>query len=374
MKLLVLIGSPREAISQAPIIRAMQGNPDSFEVSVCVGGKRPAALDAALSTFQIVPNEQLSVSALDGTPAERAARMFEPLDRVVAVEMPDWVVVQGDGSMAAVGSLVAYYRRVQIAHVEAGVRSYDKYSPFPAEMNRRVTDLLADLNFAPTAHCQRNLIDEGFPRKRVPVTGSTAIDALQHALQIDCDLQHTPVSEVSFDRPVLLVAARSEETDLPNEICGALRRIATQYASQVHIVYVKHIDTAAGESVDSILGDLENVTVVPPLDYLPFVHLLNRCQLVLTDSGGVQEEACSLGKPVLLLSNVTERIEALEEGTAKLVGTAETGIVKEVQQLLDDRSAYAAMAQPSKLFGDGRAAAVICHELLHSERRGANVP
>ncbi len=374
MKLLFLIGSPREAISQAPIIRAMQGNPESFEVSVCVGGKRPAALDAALSIFQIVPNRQLSVSVLDGTPTERAARMFEPLDQVVAGEKPDWVVVQGDGSMAAMGSLVAYYRRVQIAHVEAGLRSYDKYSPFPAEMNRRVADLLADLNFAPSAHCQRNLIDEGFPRKRVPVTGSTAIDALQHALHLDCDLQYTSVSAVPFDQPVLLVTVRSEETDLTDEICSALRRIATHYGSRIHIVYVKRIDPAADESMDSILGDLENVTVVPPLDYLVFVHLLSRCQLVLTDSGGVQEEACSLGKPVLLLSNVTDRIEALAEGTTKLVGTAETGIVKEVQQLLADRSVYAAMAQPSKLFGDGRAAAVICHELLHSESSGANVP
>ncbi|MCZ6713949.1 MAG: UDP-N-acetylglucosamine 2-epimerase [Deltaproteobacteria bacterium] len=206
------------------------------------------------------------------------------------------------------------------------------------------------------------------------MTGSTAIDALQHALHLDCDLQYTSVSAVPFDQPVLLVTVRSEETDLTDEICSALRRIATHYGSRIHIVYVKCIDPAADESMDSILGDLENVTVVPPLDYLVFVHLLSRCQLVLTDSGGVQEEACSLGKPVLLLSNVTDRIEALAEGTTKLVGTAETGIVKEVQQLLDDRSVYAAMAQPSKLFGDGRAAAVICHELLHSESSGANVP
>ncbi len=374
MKLLFLIGSPREAISLAPIIRAMQGDPESFAVSVCVGGQRPAALDAALSIFQIVPNQELSVSLTDGTPAERAARMIEPLDRVLAAEQPDWLVVQGDASTAAVGSLVAYYRRVRIAHVEAGIRSYDKYSPFPAEMNRRVTDLLADLNFAPTAHCQRNLLDEGLPRKRVPVTGSTGIDALHHALQLDCDFAHTAISGVPFDKPVLLVTAHSEEADPPQEICNALRRIATGYGSQVHIVYVNHLAPGADESVDSILGDLENVTVVPPLDYLVFVHLLNRSQLVLTDSGGVQEEACSLGKPVLLLRSVSERLDALAEGTTKVVGTAEEGIVKEVQQLLDDRSVYAARSQPSKLFGDGRAAKTICHELLHSERRGANVP
>ena len=367
MKLLFLIGSPREAIALGPIIRAAKSQPESFDARVCVSGRRPAALDAALAMFEITPDRELSVSAGDGTPAECAARLLEPVDQMLAAEKPECLLVHGDASTALVGSLAAYYRRVQIAHVEAGVRTYDKYAPFPEEMNRRVTDLLADIHFAPTEHCQRNLIDEGFAAKRILVTGSTGIDALHYALGLECELARGPLAGVPWDKRVLLVSTNSRDAELPEETCNALRQLAETYGPEIHVVYVSRLDPDNGESLDSILGDLENVTVVPPLDYRVFVHLLNSCHLVLTDAGGIQEEACCLGKPVLLLGGISERLEGLAEGAARLVGTVAAGIVKEVQRLLDDASVYEAMARPSKVFGDGRAAERICYELLHRD-------
>ena len=199
---------------------------------------------------------------------------------------------------------------------------------------------------------------------------------MHRALQLDCDLKHGSLCDIPFEKRVLLVGAHPQKNSAGalEEICTALRRIAISYGSEIHIVYVDRLDPGARESVDALLGDLENVTLAPLLDYVLFVHLLNRCHLVLTDSGGIQEEACSLGKPVLLLSSFTERLEALAEGTAKVVGTGEAGIVKQLQLLLDDASAYAAMARPSKLYGDGRAAARICYEFLRREEYGDNLP
>jgi UDP-N-acetylglucosamine 2-epimerase (non-hydrolysing) len=376
MKLLFFIGTPREAITLAPIVRATQSSPQCFEVKVCLTGERCEGLAPVLTAFEIQSSREPLVSAADGTTAQLAARMIEPLDHVLASEKPDWILVQGASTTAMVGSLVAYYRRLRTAHVEAGLRSYAKYAPFPGEMNRRMADLLADLYFVPTERCQRNLIDEGVDAKRILVTGSTGIDAMHRALQLDCDLTCGPLSGIPFEKRVLLVGANARESfaGALEEICTAFRRVAISYGSEIHIVYVDRLDPGARESVDALLGDLENVTLAPLLDYVSFVHLLNRCHLVLTDSGGIQEEACSLGKPVLLLNSFTERLEALAEGTAKVVGTGEASIVKQLQLLLDDASTYAAMARPSKLYGDGRAAARICYEFLRREEYGDNLP
>jgi UDP-N-acetylglucosamine 2-epimerase (non-hydrolysing) len=375
MKLLFLIGTPREAITLGPIIRAARSGAQALEVSVCLTGERRQGLDAALATFEICASRELSVSPPDATPTQLVAWMIEPLDQVLAAEQPDWLIVHGDTTTAMVGSLAAYYRRVPIAHVEAGVRSHDKYSPHPEEINRRIADLLADLHFAPTEHAQRSLLDEGVDAKRILVTGSPGIDALHHALQIDCDVKRGPLASVPFEKRIVVVSAHAYEDfgGSLEDICNAVRQLASHYDSETHIVYVTHSHSGLYEMIDAALGDLQNVTLTPPLEYVSFVHLLNRAQLVLTDSGGIHEEATSLGKPVLLLSNVTERIEALDEGTAKVVGTDPAGIVKETRLLLDDKSAYAAMARPSKLYGDGRAASRICYEILHREEHGRNV-
>jgi UDP-N-acetylglucosamine 2-epimerase (non-hydrolysing) len=278
-------------------------------------------------------------------------------------------LVQGDTTTVAAASLAAFYAGVKVGHVEAGLRTNDKRQPFPEEINRRIAGLIADLHFAPTARSRANLLAEGVPDATIQVTGNTVIDALQWVAQQPMDRGALPAGLPDTDgettRLILVTAHRRENFGGPLEqICLALRDIATSYADQVHLVYPVHPNPNVQGPVYALLGDLPNVTLTPPLDYLPMVHLLKRATLVLTDSGGLQEEAPGFGKPVLVLRAVTERPEGVEAGTVRLVGTDRKRIVDQTTLLLNDPLAYAEMARAVNPYGDGHAAGRIVNALL----------
>ncbi len=375
MKLLFPIGTAREAISLAPVIRAMQSRPELFEVQVCLAPGRQAPVVAALATFGITPEHEIQGGASERSCAQRLAGLVEALDRLAAEQQPDWVLVQGDGTTALAGGLVAHYRRVRLAHVEAGLRTYDKFNPFPGEMNRRIVDLLADLYFAPTERAERHLVDEGVDAGRILMSGSPRIDALRYALGLEHDLTRGATAGVPLDGRILLVAMRhapDSEGEI-EDLIPALRQLTQGYESDLEVVLpFRGDDLERIERIESGLDGLERVSVIPELDYVGYAHLLRRSHLVLTDSDGVQEEAASLGKPVLVMRNETERLDALAEGTVRMVGTDAIDIVKGVQILCEDPEEYAGMARPSELYGDGRAAERIAYEFQRRREPGGD--
>ena len=383
--LLCVVGTRPEAIKLAPVIRELRCRasvttggtaPDGDQrlpgvrVSVCVTAQHREMLDQVLRLFDIVPDYDLDVMTEDQTPSRVAAAVLQRLEPVLDAEHPDWVVVQGDTTTVAATLLAAYHARVRSAHVEAGLRTHDKWQPFPEEMNRRLAGVIADLHFAPTVRAQQNLVGEGVPGDRILVTGNPVIDALQWVAALPCEEVVAPRDGGEGGAParlILVTAHRRESFGAPFEgICRALRGIASRYGGDVHVVYPVHPNPSVQGPVTRLLGDVPNITLLPPLDYLRLVHLMKRAYLVLTDSGGIQEEAPGLGKPVLVLREVTERPEGVEAGTARVVGTEPDRIVAEAARLLDDRAAYDRMAKAVNPYGDGRAAGRIADALLGS--------
>jgi UDP-N-acetylglucosamine 2-epimerase (non-hydrolysing) len=328
-------------------------------------------LDQVLGLFEIKPDYDLNIMQGGQSPTQVAAAVLARLEPILKTERPDWVLVQGDTTTVAAASLAAFYAGVRVGHVEAGLRTNDKRQPFPEEINRRIAGLIADLHFAPTQRSRANLLAEGVPDAAIMVTGNSVIDALQWVAQQPVDPDAFPVGlpeiEHSATRLILVTAHRRENFGSPLEqICLALRDIATAYGDQVHLVYPVHPNPNVLGPVRARLGDLPNVSLTPPLDYLPMVHLLKQATLVLTDSGGLQEEAPGFAKPVLVLRAVTERPEGVEAGTVKLVGTDRKRIFDETRLLLDDPEAYARMAKAANPYGDGHAAERIVQALLDS--------
>jgi len=281
-------------------------------------------------------------------------------------ERPDWVLVQGDTTTVMAASIAAFYAGIKIGHVEAGLRTYNKAQPFPEEGNRRIAGVVADLHFAPTTQARANLLRENIPPETVIVTGNPVIDALQAMAQLSCPLECGPLAEVPWHKRLLLVTVhRRENFGRPlSDICHALRDIASSYCNTVHIIYPVHLNPQVWEPVHKFLDGIPGITLVQPLHYLQFVQLLKRSYLVLTDSGGLQEEAPSLGKPVLVLRRTTERPEAIEAGTAKLIGPFFQNIVSETSHVLEHQPAYQQMAQAINPYGDGQAAPRIVATLL----------
>jgi len=331
-------------------------------------------LDQVLQLFGITPDFDLDVMEPDQALPELTAAIFRGLDPVLEQSRPDWLLVQGDTTTVLAAALLGYYRRIRVGHVEAGLRTGDKWQPFPEEINRRVAGVVADLHFAPTERARQNLLREGVASDRIVVTGNPVIDALQSIAARPYDETKGPLAAIpSGRRVILLTAHRRESFGAPLEgIFSAVKRLALSYADSVHFVYPVHLNPNVRQPAERLLGGVPNITLIDPLDYLPMVHLLKRCYLVLTDSGGLQEEAPALGKPVLVLRQVTERPEAIDAGTARLVGTNPDRIEAETRQLLDDPQAYAAMAQAANPFGDGHAAERIVEALLEmwSAERG----
>lgn len=369
LKVLSVFGTRPEAIKMAPVVRELARYPELVESRVCVTAQHRELLDQVLRTFRIRPDYDLGIMAPDQGLSEVAARVLGGLDGVLAEFGPDWVVVQGDTTTTLAGALAGFHRGARVAHVEAGLRTPDRRLPFPEEMNRRLVATLADFHFAPTEAARRHLLAEGVDDGAIAVTGNTSIDALLCVAG-----RGAPADPLAADqrRLVLVTAHRRESFGAPlRAVCDAIRRLARARAD-IRFVYPVHPNPDVVGPVHRALGDLANVSLTEPLEYVALVHLLQRSYLVLTDSGGLQEEAPSLGKPVLVLRDVTERPEAVEAGTARLVGTEPDVICAWVERLLDDPVTYAAMARAVNPYGDGQAALRIVRRLLRAS--GIEVP
>lgn len=351
----------------APVVRLL-GQTRGIESRVCVTAQHRQMLDQVLDLFQIRPDFDLNLMRDDQSLAELSAAIFTNLDPIFKDFQPDWVLVQGDTTTVAITALLAYYHRVRVGHVEAGLRTHDKWQPFPEEINRRVAGVTADLHFAPTEWARQNLWNEGIPQQAIVVTGNPVIDALQFvAGQPEPESIRQLMTQQGIDdgngrRLILITAHRRENFGEPlKRICAALPEIAGR--GDVELVYPVHLNPNVQEPVNRLLQGVKHITLLPPLDYLPLVHLMKRAALILTDSGGLQEEAPAFGIPTLVLREVTERPEGVRAGTLRLVGTDKTKIVGETNRLLDDPDAYAAMAKAVNPYGDGHAAEKIVQAL-----------
>lgn len=364
-RVLSIFGTRPEAVKMAPVVERLAATP-GVESSVCVTAQHRQMLDQVLDLFDIQPDYDLDIMRPDQALSDLTAALFTGLDPVLQDAQPDWVLIQGDTTTVMVAALLAYYHRIRVGHVEAGLRTGDKWQPFPEEVNRRIAGAIADLHFAPTPQARENLLREGVPAERVVVTGNPVIDALQTIAARPYEFESGPLAGIPWNRRVILVTAhRRENFGQPlADIFSAIRRIAENYAEQVHFVYPVHLNPNVHRPAHRALGGIPNITLLDPLDYLPMVHLMKRAYLVLTDSGGIQEEAPAFGIPVLVMRRLTERPEAVEAGTARLVGTDPERIVAEASRLLDDEGAHAAMARAINPFGDGHAAERIVQALL----------
>jgi len=359
IRLMVVFGTRPECIKLAPVIKALKGC-DDFEVIITVTAQHREMLDQFLSFFELRPDYDLNIMQHGQTLTEITCRALDGLDGVLSKERVDMVMVQGDTTTAFAAALAAYYHRVSSAHVEAGLRTHDKMQPFPEEINRRLIGAIADLHFAPTVRAKQNLLQEGVEAKRIFVTGNTVVDAL-----LECLERLPPVHSNSSWRTLLVTAHRRENWGEPlKRICRALTRVLERF-KDVRVVFPMHRNPVVREIAVSYLGSHERVELIDPPDYFGFVQLMRLAHIIVTDSGGVQEEAPALGKPVLVLRNVTERPEAIEAGVAKLVGTDESAIVDELCRLLSDENAYARMARSVNPYGDGKASQRIVHGLRH---------
>lgn len=376
MKVLTIFGTRPEAIKLAPVIRKLQQRSlaDDLKSVVCVTAQHRQMLDQVLSLFRILPDYDLNLMQENQAPTQVASSVLARVQPILEKERPDWVLVQGDTTTVAAASLAAFYARVQVGHVEAGLRTYDKWHPFPEEINRRVASVIADLHFAPTERSRQNLLREGIPESCILVTGNPVIDALQWVSAQPFDDAQFPwrlaKAGITSDstrpvRTILVTAHRRENFGEPLEnICMALRDLADRYPDTVQIVYPVHMNPLVWEPVHRLLEGMSNIFLVPPLEYLPLIHLMKQSYMVLTDSGGIQEEAPGLGVPVLVLRDVTERPEAVEAGTVRVVGTRRDRIVAEAVRLLEDSDLYSQMAHAVNPYGDGHAAERIVCALL----------
>lgn len=377
MKILCVFGTRPEAIKMAPVVKTLQKEP-SFVSRVCVTAQHREMLDQVLDIFDIKPDFDLNLMKMDQTLGEITGRVLAGMEKVFSQWKPDIILVHGDTTTSLATSLAAYYARIAVGHVEAGLRTGDKYAPWPEEMNRRLTGAIADIHFAPTKKARENLLREGVEERKIHVTGNTVIDAL---LAIEKKLASETSLRGKFDeifpfldpdKKLILVTGHRRENfgEGFEAICQALAEIGN--CGNAQIVYPVHLNPNVQEPVHRILARKPNIFLLPPQTYLPFVYLMRRCDLVLTDSGGIQEEAPALGKPVLVMREVTERPEALAAGTARLVGTDRRTIVEWVNRLLEDSEAYESMARARNPFGDGLAAGRIAAALkiLGDSRNG----
>lgn len=363
----------------APVVKQLAKTP-GIEARVCVTAQHRQMLDQALKLFAIQPDYDLDLMREDQSLAQLSANILTGLDPVLEDFAPDYVLAQGDTTTVAIASLLCYYRRIKFGHVEAGLRTHNKWAPFPEEVNRRIAGVVADLHFAPTEWSKRNLLREGVDEGIVKVTGNTVIDALQFVAKqeepeevkilieklglqnVKRKMQNPPLAA---RRLILVTAHRRENFGEPMEnICRALIGLAER--GDVEIVYPVHLNPNVQEPVNRLLKAVDHITLLPPLDYLPLVHLMKHAHLILSDSGGIQEEAPAFGIPTLVLRDTTERPEGVEAGTLKLAGTDTAKITSEANALLDDPAAYKAMSQAANPYGDGHAAERIVRALLDS--------
>jgi UDP-N-acetylglucosamine 2-epimerase (non-hydrolysing) len=387
-KVLLVFGTRPEAIKMAPVVKELQRHPEEFKTVVCVTAQHRQMLDQVLQLFDIRPDYDLDIMKPGQDLFDVTCNVLQGLRPVLQQEQPDIVLVHGDTTTTMAAALAAYYCRIPVGHVEAGLRTHNKFAPFPEEINRTVASALTDLHFAPTEAARQNLLREGVAAETIIITGNTVVDALFMVREkmeregLDKQIERDFVARYPALGPIF--AANEPSTPSPRlilvtghrrenfgegfeNICHALAEIADKY-DDVEILYPVHLNPNVQEPVHRLLGNVRrhNVHLIEPVDYLPFVHLMNRSYLIITDSGGVQEEAPSLGKPVLVMRETTERPEAVDAGTVKLVGTDREVIVAEASRLLDDDEAYQAMAMAHNPYGDGLAVGRIAEVLRGS--------
>jgi UDP-N-acetylglucosamine 2-epimerase (non-hydrolysing) len=369
LRVLTIFGTRPEAVKMAPVIKALAAA-EGVDVRVCVTAQHRQMLDQVLNLFEIRPDIDLNLMRPNQSLAGLTSAILDHLDPVLSDLKPDWILVQGDTTTVMAASLLAFYHHIRVGHVEAGLRTNNREQPFPEEINRRIAGVIADLHFAPTEHSRQNLLHENVPAETIVVTGNPAIDALRDIVRRPAPAETQALLERLNIRPggkqlLLVTAHRRENLGEPLEnICQALRELAEANADRLELIDPVHLNPHVQEQVHRLLGDVPNITLTPPQDYLPMVHLMKHATLVLTDSGGIQEEATSLGVPTLVLRELTERPEGVEAGVLKLVGTDTRCIVREAQHLLDDAAAYQQMACAANPFGDGHAAERIVRALL----------
>ncbi|HIU48453.1 MAG TPA: UDP-N-acetylglucosamine 2-epimerase (non-hydrolyzing) [Candidatus Avimonoglobus intestinipullorum] len=367
IKVMTVFGTRPEAIKMAPLALELQKYPE-IEPCVCVTAQHREMLDQVLDIFQLKPDYDLDIMKERQTLIGITTRVLEGLDGVMKEAKPDLVLVHGDTSTTFVGALAAFYNQIKVGHVEAGLRTYDKYSPFPEEMNRCLTGRIADLHFAPTVQNRENLLREAIPAEHIYITGNTVIDALKTTVRPDYVFQTPVLNELDFEkrRVILVTAHRRENLGAPLEqICCALKELAETY-EDVELVYPVHLNPAVRETVFGILGGMERVHLIDPINVDELHNAISRSYLVMTDSGGIQEEAPALAKPVLVLRRETERPEAVAAGTVKIAGVEKDTIVRMAKELLEDEAAYAKMAHAANPYGDGEASRRITEAILYA--------
>ncbi len=354
LKVMVVFGTRPEAIKMAPLVLELQKHSDSIETITVVTAQHRQMLDQVLETFSIKPHYDLDIMGQNQSLLDITGKILEKFDPIVKQERPDMILVHGDTTTTFVASLVAFYNQVRIGHVEAGLRTFDKYSPFPEEMNRQMTDNLADLYFAPTSESKENLLKENHPESAIVITGNTAIDALK--LTVQSDYYHEVLDQLDTDKKLVLVTMhRRENQGQPmRNVFTALREMVDLH-QEIEVVYPVHLSPAVQETANDILAGHDRIHLIEPLDVLDFHNLASRSYFIMTDSGGVQEEAPSLGKPVLVLRDTTERPEGVRAGTLKLVGTDPVRVKEAMTALLTDGALYIQMSQAPNPYGDGRA-------------------
>lgn len=361
IKVMTVFGTRPEAIKMAPLVKELQSR-EEVECIVCVTAQHREMLDQVLETFDITPDYDLNIMKQGQTLGDITTRALNGLETVIKEVKPDIVLVHGDTTTTFAGALAAFYNQVAIGHVEAGLRTYNKYSPYPEEVNRQMVGVLTDMHFSPTQTSADNLIKEGKNKDNIFITGNTVIDAM--AYTVKKDYKHEVFDWIGNDRMILLTAHRRENLGDPmRNIFRAIKRIVNEF-DDIKVVYPIHMNPKVREIANEIFGDCDKVRLIEPLEVFDFHNFMNKAYIILTDSGGVQEEAPSLGKPVLVLRDTTERPEGIEAGTLKLVGTNEEVIYEETKKLLTDKNVYQEMSEAHNPYGDGFASKRIVDEII----------
>ncbi len=363
IKVMTVFGTRPEAIKMAPLVKELEKYPDEIESIVTVTAQHREMLDQVLEIFEVIPDHDLNIMKSRQTLVDITNRVLTGLNEIISKVKPDIVLVHGDTTTTFVASLASFYNQTKVGHVEAGLRTWDKYSPFPEEMNRQLTGVLSDLHFAPTSKSALNLETENKNKNDIFITGNTAIDALKTTVKEE--YTHEILEKLENDRMILLTAHRRENLGTPMEnMFKAIRKIVDEH-QDVQVVYPVHLNPVVQEAAATILGNHSRIHLINPLDVIDFHNFASRAHIILTDSGGVQEEAPSLGKPVLVLRDTTERPEGIEAGTLKLAGTDEETIYNLTKELLTEEDVYSTMSKASNPYGDGHASRRIVEAILY---------
>jgi len=369
LRILNIVGTRPEAIKMAPVIKQLGDQGSAIQSLVCSTGQHQEMLDKAWNLFKIQPDFCLKVMKPNQSLSQLTSLLLSELDNVVQQAKPNWILAQGDTTTAMAAALTAFYHRIPFGHIEAGLRTYRRHSPFPEEINRRIADLVAELLFAPTQTAEQHLLAEGIPSKKIRMTGNTIVDAAQMVAQMPFQWSSSELSDLPETKKVILVTAhRRESFGKPLEnVCQALRDIAQRFVSDYEVVFPVHPNPNVSKLVTESLKNTKGISLLRPLNYQSMIQLIKRAKLIITDSGGIQEEAPAFGVPVLVIREFTERTEAIEAGAARLVGTDRSQLASEASELLTNEQTHAAMAQAINPYGDGHAASRVVESILNAD-------